>query len=415
MKWKKRSVKDWKRLDMKFEYTPLSFFADIKGGKRLPKGKFLTNIINEHPYIRVQNLGNKKNLELTSEYEYVDNETQKLISKYTVATGNVLISIVGTVGLIAIVGKTLDGANLTENCAKIMNFKGLDRDFLYYYLISHEGQNAIQAATVGAVQPKLPLKNIQKLPIPRISLKKQQKIGKLLSSLDDKIELNAQINHNLEEQIRVLFEDFFINSQHCANWKQGTIADLGNVVGGSTPSKAKPEYYTSNGIAWITPKDLSGNKSKFISKGESDITPAGLRNSSAVIMPRGTVLFSSRAPIGYIAIAKNEITTNQGFKSVVPHLHIGTAFVYCFLKHNLPKIESMASGSTFKEVSGSVMKAIPAVIPAKEALMNFSTITQPLFDQQELLESENQRLTRLRDALLPKLMSGEIDVSEVEI
>ena len=116
---------------MKFEYTPLSFFADIKGGKRLPKGKFLTNIINEHPYIRVQNLGNKKNLELTSEYEYVDNETQKLISKYTVATGNVLISIVGTVGLIAIVGKTLDGANLTENCAKIMNFKGLDRDFLY--------------------------------------------------------------------------------------------------------------------------------------------------------------------------------------------------------------------------------------------------------------------------------------------
>ena len=227
--------------------------------------------------------------------------------------------------------------------------------------------------------------------------------------------LPAYGNHNLEEQIRVLFEDFFINSQHCANWKQGTIADLGNVVGGSTPSKAKPEYYTSNGIAWITPKDLSGNKSKFISKGESDITPAGLRNSSAVIMPRGTVLFSSRAPIGYIAIAKNEITTNQGFKSVVPHLHIGTAFVYCFLKHNLPKIESMASGSTFKEVSGSVMKAIPAVIPAKEALMNFSTITQPLFDQQELLESENQRLTRLRDALLPKLMSGEIDVSEVEI
>lgn len=227
--------------------------------------------------------------------------------------------------------------------------------------------------------------------------------------------LSAYGNHNLEEQIRVLFEDFFINSQHCANWEQGTIADLGNVVGGSTPSKAKPEYYTSNGIAWITPKDLSGNKSKFISKGESDITPAGLQNSSAVIMPRGTVLFSSRAPIGYIAIAKNEITTNQGFKSVVPHPHIGTAFVYCFLKHNLPKIESMASGSTFKEVSGSVMKAIPAVIPAKGILMNFSTITQPLFDQQELLEAENQRLAQLRDALLPKLMSGEIDVSEVEV
>ena len=291
-----------------------------------------------------------------------------------------------------------------------------DSVFIYYLATSPSFREVAIKSMVGSSgRQRVQQDVLENLELALPDYETQVRVGKVLSAFDDKIELNAQINHNLEEQIRVLFEDFFINSQHCANWKQGTIADLGNVVGGSTPSKAKPEYYTSNGIAWITPKDLSGNKSKFISKGESDITPAGLRNSSAVIMPRGTVLFSSRAPIGYIAIAKNEITTNQGFKSVVPHLHIGTAFVYCFLKHNLPKIESMASGSTFKEVSGSVMKAIPAVIPAKEALMNFSTITQPLFDQQELLESENQRLTRLRDALLPKLMSGEIDVSEVEI
>ncbi|MST99438.1 restriction endonuclease subunit S [Victivallaceae bacterium BBE-744-WT-12] len=287
--------------------------------------------------------------------------------------------------------------------------------FIKYYAISEAYRGWIASFNTGSTRGNINAQTYANMEIPLPPRSQQDLTVDILSSLDSKIRWNTQINHNLEEQIRVLFEDFFINSQHCANWKQGTIADLGNVVGGSTPSKAKPEYYTSNGIAWITPKDLSGNKSKFISKGESDITPAGLRNSSAVIMPRGTVLFSSRAPIGYIAIAKNEITTNQGFKSVVPHLHIGTAFVYCFLKHNLPKIESMASGSTFKEVSGSVMKAIPAVIPAKEALMNFSTITQPLFDQQELLESENQRLTRLRDALLPKLMSGEIDVSEVEI
>lgn len=293
--------------------------------------------------------------------------------------------------------------------------KTIDKNYLYWLLRTYHYQRFIAGAASGTTVKHTSPTQIKSYSFYCPPIETQKQIAGILFSFDDKIELNAKINHNLEEQIRVLFEDFFINSQHCANWKQGTIADLGNVVGGSTPSKAKPEYYTSNGIAWITPKDLSGNKSKFISKGESDITPAGLRNSSAVIMPRGTVLFSSRAPIGYIAIAKNEITTNQGFKSVVPHLHIGTAFVYCFLKHNLPKIESMASGSTFKEVSGSVMKAIPAVIPAKEALMNFSTITQPLFDQQELLESENQRLTRLRDALLPKLMAGEIDVSEVEI
>src|SRR5699024_8591273 len=104
-------------------------------------------------------------------------------------------------------------------------------------------------------------------------------------------------------------------------------------------SKAKPEYYTDNGIAWITPKDLSIDKSKFISHGENDITELGLKNSSATIMPEGTVLFSSRAPIGYIAIAGGDVTTNQGFKSVVPKANIGTAYVYFFLKHNLPIIE----------------------------------------------------------------------------
>lgn len=291
-----------------------------------------------------------------------------------------------------------------------------DPVFIYYLATSPSFREVAIKSMVGSSgRQRVQQDVLENLELVLPDYETQVRVGKVLASFDNKIELNAQINHNLEEQIRVLFEDFFINSQHCANWKQGTIADLGNVVGGSTPSKAKPEYYTSNGIAWITPKDLSGNKSKFISKGESDITPAGLQNSSAVIMPRGTVLFSSRAPIGYIAIAKNEITTNQGFKSVVPHPHIGTAFVYCFLKHNLPKIESMASGSTFKEVSGSVMKAIPAVIPAKEVLMNFSTITQPLFDQQELLEAENQKLAQLRDALLPKLMSGELDISEVQV
>src|SRR5699024_2005049 len=138
-------------------------------------------------------------------------------------------------------------------------------------------------------------------------------------------------------------------------WQQGTISDLGTVVGGSTPSKSKPEYYTENGIAWITPKDLSVNKAKFISHGENDITELGLKNSSASIMPEGTVLFSSRAPIRYIAIAAGKVTTNQGFKAVIPKPEIGTAFVYYFLKHNLSIIEGMASGSTFKEVSGSTM------------------------------------------------------------
>ena len=198
-------------------------------------------------------------------------------------------------------------------------------------------------------------------------------------------------------------------------WQISTISDLGTVVGGSTPSKTKPEYYTNNGIAWITPKDLSINKSKFISHGENDITELGLKNSSATVMPKGTVLFSSRAPIGYIAIASNEVTTNQGFKSVIPYSEIGTAFVYFFLKHSLPVIESAASGSTFKEISGSAMKNIPAIIPDRNTLDQFNSFCAPIFAQQKILEEQNHSLAMLRDSLLPKLMSGAIDIASIQL
>lgn len=179
--------------------------------------------------------------------------------------------------------------------------------------------------------------------------------------------------------------------------------------------KAKPEYYTKHGIVWITTKDLSVDKSKVVRHGTDDITELGLQNSSASIMPKGTVLFSSRAPIGYIAIADGEVTTNQGFKSVVPHSNVGTAFVYFFLKDALLTIKGMASGSTFKEISGSAMRTVPAVIPDKEILQRFSAFCEPFFEQQRILEQQNRELASLRDALLPKLMSGEIDISSITL
>ena len=211
-----------------------------------------------------------------------------------------------------------------------------------------------------------------------------------------------------------MFSNLFV-AQADPSWREGTISDLGTVVGGSTPSKAKPEYYTDHGIAWITPKDLSVDKSKFVSHGADDITELGLRNSSASIMPRGTVLFSSRAPIGYIAIADGEVTTNQGFKSVVPHGNVGTAYVYYFLKAALPTIEGMASGSTFKEISGSAMRTVPAIIPDDDTLRRFTSFCDTLFQQQRTLEMQNRELAAIRDALLPRLMSGEIDVSAIPL
>lgn len=145
-------------------------------------------------------------------------------------------------------------------------------------------------------------------------------------------------------------------------WIKVKISDLGQVVGGATPSTKKDEYYNGD-IAWITPKDLSDFKCRYISRGERNITKAGMDSCSTQLLPKNTVLFSSRAPIGYVAIAENEMCTNQGFKSVIPNENIDCLFLYYLLKFNKDKIEAMGSGTTFKEVSGSTMRNIEVTIP----------------------------------------------------
>ena len=195
----------------------------------------------------------------------------------------------------------------------------------------------------------------------------------------------------------------------------GTIADIGDVIGGATPSKKKPEYYSDDGIGWITPRDLSNTTDKFVAHGADDISQLGFNSCSVKMLPVGTILFSSRAPIGYIAIATDSVTTNQGFKSVVPHPEIGTAFTYCFLKRNKDRIADAGSGTTFPEVSGKTMAGIELTIPDAGLCAEFSAWAKPFLDKQCCLETENRKLEELRDTLLPKLMSGEIDISEVKL
>ena len=285
-----------------------------------------------------------------------------------------------------------------------------DTRYLCYLLNSMD----LSGYITGSAQPKLSQGNLNAVTVMIPDVSTQKRIVDYLYAIDRKIENNDLINDNLQQQAYAYFLQLFIENAD-PSWRVGTIADLGTVVGGGTPSKAKPEYYTDDGIAWITPKDLSIDKSKFIAHGENDISELGYRNSSATMMPAGTVLFSSRAPIGYIAIASNEVTTNQGFKSVVPHPEIGTPFVYYFLIHNLPLIESKASGSTFKEVSGSVMKSVEAVIPDGNTIAKFNDFCRPVFEMQEKLEQQNRKLAAMRDSLLPRLLSGEIDVADIGI
>lgn len=286
----------------------------------------------------------------------------------------------------------------------------IDLKWAYYKFLTYD----INGMDSGSAIPSTDRYQIYSIEVEVPPLEEQRKIVAVLDCIDRKININQKVNDNLEQQAATYFQELFINNAN-PMWQISIISDLGTVVGGSTPSKTKPEYYTNNGIAWITPKDLSINKSKFISHGENDITELGLKNSSATVMPKGTVLFSSRAPIGYIAIASNEVTTNQGFKSVIPYSEIGTAFVYFFLKYSLPVIESAASGSTFKEISGSAMKNIPAIIPDRNTLDQFNSFCAPIFAQQKILEEQNHSLAMLRDSLLPKLMSGAIDIASIQL
>lgn len=386
--------------------------ADIQTG---PFGSQLHKedyVADGTPIVTVEHLGNKMFSE--QNLPRVSNTDKNRLKKYVLKQGDIVFSRVGSVDRCSYVDQKHDRWMFSGRCLRVRPTSEIDSEYLYYYFCLEETKQFVRNIAVGATMPSINTKLLGEVVVTFPELEQQKRISGILSAIDSKIEVNQKINDNLEQQAATYFQELFINNANPV-WQISTISDLGTVVGGSTPSKTKPEYYTNNGIAWITPKDLSINKSKFISHGENDITELGLKNSSATVMPKGTVLFSSRAPIGYIAIASNEVTTNQGFKSVIPYSEIGTAFVYFFLKHSLPVIESAASGSTFKEISGSAMKNIPAIIPDRNTLDQFNSFCAPIFAQQKILEEQNHSLAMLRDSLLPKLMSGAIDIASIQL
>ena len=199
-----------------------------------------------------------------------------------------------------------------------------------------------------------------------------------------------------------------------AEWKTCTIADLGTVIGGATPSTKKEENYEGGTIAWITPKDLAGFTGRYILRGERNITECGLNSCSAKMMPAHSVLFSSRAPIGYIAIAGQEMCTNQGFKSVVPNDNIDYMFLYYLLKYNKDKIEAMGSGTTFKEVSGSTMKEIEVTVPEsldeqKKIAAVLSVLDQKIEENEAINENLEQQAQALYYHMFVENMSPKWD------
>lgn len=202
------------------------------------------------------------------------------------------------------------------------------------------------------------------------------------------------------------------------------VSEIGKVIGGGTPSTKRPEYYADSGIPWLTPKDLSGYDRMFISKGSRDITPEGLKNSSAKLLPANSILVSSRAPIGYVAIAQNEVTTNQGFKSIIPNKELVIPeYLYFVMKTSKKDLEQIASGSTFKEVSTKVMSNFEVDIPSLSEQRKVLDYLLPITKKIEKNGRINDNLADIKVAIfnhmfgekLKQNLNGTIqDIAEVK-
>lgn len=388
---------------MEIHEVKLGDIATVKGGKRLPKGINLITKPNTHPYIRVRDLNGKRTLELDSSFEFVDDETQKTISRYIVNEGDIVLSIVGTIGLVAVIGKSLNEANLTENCVKLTSLSGVDRDFLYYFLKSSYGQQEITRGTVGAVQAKLPIKNIQDITIPLPDELTQRKIAAVLSSLDAKIETNKKINDNLHQQAATLFKALFVDltpfdGTMPPNWTISTLGDATEMgAGGDKPKESSPVKTP------LCPYPIYSN-------GINDYGLYGYTNDPKIKVESVTV--SARGTIGYVCLRHTPYVPIVRLVTLIPDTKVLSAkYLYLYLR----QLHITGTGTTQQQLTVPDFRKTEIIIPDKNTMDSFTETVTPLFEQIWANEDENTKLAEVRDALLPKLMSGEIDVSDIQL
>lgn len=384
--------------------------ATVKGGKRLPKGVNLIQTPNKHPYIRVRDITQAKNIQLNSSFEYVDDDTQKQISRYIVSTGDIVLSIVGSIGLVSIVGESLNNANLTENCVKITDFNGVDRDFLYYYLICSAGQAEIAKGTVGAVQAKLPIKNIQQIKIPLPDIKMQQRIASILSSLDSKIELNQKINENLEQQAQAVFQNELLSVQMLPDgWKQASLIDIADYLNGLAMQKYRPAD-GEMGIPILKIKELR----QGCCDDSSELCSPNIKGD--YIIHDGDVIFSWSGSLLVDFWCGGICGLNQHlFK--VSSTKYDKWFYYAWTKHHLDRFIAVAAdkATTMGHIKRDELAKAEVLIPPETDYMRIGELLQPIYDLIIANRIENKRLAEARDTLLPKLMSGELDVSGIDL
>ena len=325
----------------------------------------------------------------------------------------------------------------------VRDFKGNDPRFISYFL---RGLDFLAYSDKAAV-PGLNRNHLhQARVVVPTDVAEQRAIAHILGTLDDKIELNRRMSETLEAMARVLFKSWFVDfdpvrakmegrdpglPQALADlfparlvdselgeipegWGAKPIGGLAEIVGGSTPKTERAEYWEGGTHHWVTPKDLSGLSMPVLLNTERKITDAGLAQVSSGLLPTGTVLLSSRAPIGYLAIAEMPVAINQGFIGMKPRPGISDLFLLRWAAAAHDEIVSYANGSTFLEISKSAFRPILAIAPPTSIMDDFDRLSRPMYRKVVEHERESRTLATLRDALLPKLISGEVRMGNAE-
>lgn len=303
------------------------------------------------------------------------------------------------------------------------NLKNIDPDYFVYLMRTKSIKGAMANYVSGSALPRIILSDFKKMKLKMISsLRTQQKIASILSAYDNLIQNYKKQIEALQTAASELYKEWFVRFRFPGyknsrfengipeGWKIERIGNIGEVIGGGTPSTENEEYWDGD-IPWLSPVDLSDNTNVYVSRGGKNITKLGLQKSSAKMMPKDTVLLSSRAPVGYVALAKNPICTNQGFKSVVCNTSvIQPIYLYFYFRMNKNYLQSIASGATFPELSGSMMKKLKVLLPQMELQKEFSKKANIFISKAELLSEQITNLTQQRDLLLPRLMRGALEV-----
>ena len=320
----------------------------------------------------------------------------------------------------SVVGKVIrvppsgEGALLNQNAVRLRAHSQVDQHFLYYRFKCEDFRDFIVCGAQGSAnQAAITLEQIFKFEFDLPNKEDQSRIAAILSSFDDKIELNRRMNQTLEQMAQALFNHYFVDNVDPDNlpegWRIGKLGDIYRTTSGGTPSRAHPEYYIDGVIPWVKSKELNNG---FILNTEEKITSTALTRSSAKLLPAQTVLVAMYgATVGEVAVLSLEATCNQAICAVLPNVDYPYTFIFEVLKNNKLELINRASGSAQQNISQLVIQNFELLIPSKEVAQDFHTAVHPIYSKVESNLKENMLLTEMRDALLPQLMSGQLNLT----